>query len=209
MSESIASHDGTGRDNPAAGEQLMVLSLSVTKNGSGLRVERLRKLYRKKMVIRDILMTLSSPRASYCWNQVGWVKTQHSTWWLIGCYLRWAPSRWTAKIVHTCRCTATLIWKSVLCCECRRMRVEDNSSAVLGATIKYTPWYKEQLEELLPSFLTAICTTHLHWLCPMENRNLSKSYTAQSPTRNISCRMNPLLTSTRWASAMSGTWQAV
>ena len=131
-------------------------SLTVTEGGSGLRVERLRKSYRKRVVIRDVSMQLDrgevvallgpngSGKTTTFYTIAGLVFPEAGTVMLDGQNVTTLPMYRRARMGIGYLPQEMSIF--------RGLSVEDNISAVLDITYNDKSKRRERLEELLSEF---------------------------------------------------------
>ncbi|GGH28647.1 lipopolysaccharide export system ATP-binding protein [Cribrihabitans marinus] len=130
--------------------------LTVTQGSSGLRIERLRKSYRKRTVIRDVSMTLDRSEVVALLGPNGSGKT--TTFYAVAGLVFPEAGRVT---IDGQNATALPMYRrarmgigylpqemSIF----RGLSVEDNISAVLDVTVKHVHQRRERLEELLSDF---------------------------------------------------------
>ncbi len=130
--------------------------LSVADGSSGLKIEKLRKSYRKKTVIRDVSMTLDrsevvallgpngSGKTTTFYAVAGLVFPEAGTVTLDGQTVTTLPMYRRARMGIGYLPQEMSIF--------RGMSVEDNISAVLDITVDHAHRRKERLEELLSDF---------------------------------------------------------
>jgi lipopolysaccharide export system ATP-binding protein len=131
-------------------------SLSVAEGNPGLRIEKLRKSYRKKTVIRDVSMTLGrsevvallgpngSGKTTTFYSVAGLVFPEAGTVTLDGQNVTTLPMYRRARMGIGYLPQEMSIF--------RGMSVEDNIAAVLDITVDHAHRRKERLEELLSDF---------------------------------------------------------
>nr|WP_170615523.1 LPS export ABC transporter ATP-binding protein [uncultured Ruegeria sp.] len=131
-------------------------NLSVADGTSGLRIEKLRKSYRKKTVIRDVSMTLGrsevvallgpngSGKTTTFYSVAGLVFPEAGTVTLDGHNVTTLPMYRRARMGIGYLPQEMSIF--------RGMSVEDNIAAVLDITVSHAHRRKERLEELLSDF---------------------------------------------------------
>ena len=130
--------------------------LSVTEGTSGLRIEKLRKSYRKKTVIRDVSMTLdrSEVVALLGPNGSGKTTTFYSVAGLVfpeaGSVTIDGQAVTTLPMYRRARMGIGYLPQEMSIF--RGLSVEDNISAVLDITERHAHRRKERLEELLSDF---------------------------------------------------------
>lgn len=131
-------------------------SLTVAEGNSGLRIEKLRKSYRKKTVIRDVSMTLdrSEVVALLGPNGSGKTTTFYSVAGLVfpeaGSVTIDGQTVTTLPMYRRARLGIGYLPQEMSIF--RGMSVEDNISAVLDITVSHAHRRKERLEELLSDF---------------------------------------------------------
>ncbi|WP_170607479.1 LPS export ABC transporter ATP-binding protein [Ruegeria arenilitoris] len=130
--------------------------LSIAEGSSGLRIEKLRKSYRKKTVIRDVSMTLDrsevvallgpngSGKTTTFYSVAGLVFPEAGTVTIDGQIVTTLPMYRRARLGIGYLPQEMSIF--------RGMSVEDNISAVLDITVDHAHRRKERLEELLADF---------------------------------------------------------
>ncbi|WP_299888259.1 LPS export ABC transporter ATP-binding protein [uncultured Ruegeria sp.] len=131
-------------------------SLSIAGGSPGLRIEKLRKSYRKKTVIRDVSMTLGrsevvallgpngSGKTTTFYSVAGLVFPEAGTVTLDGQNVTTLPMYRRARMGIGYLPQEMSIF--------RGMSVEDNIAAVLDITVDHAHRRKERLEELLSDF---------------------------------------------------------
>ena len=131
-------------------------NLSVAEGTSGLKIEKLRKSYRKKTVIRDVSMTLGrsevvgllgpngSGKTTTFYSVAGLVFPEAGSVTIDGQNVTTLPMYRRARLGIGYLPQEMSIF--------RGMSVEDNIAAVLDITIKHAHRRKERLEELLSDF---------------------------------------------------------
>lgn len=131
-------------------------NLSVAQGASGLRIEKLRKSYRKKTVIRDVTMTLDrsevvallgpngSGKTTTFYSVAGLVFPEAGTVTIDGQNVTTLPMYRRARLGIGYLPQEMSIF--------RGMSVEDNIAAVLDITVDHAHRRKERLEELLSDF---------------------------------------------------------
>ena len=130
--------------------------LTVTTGSSGLKIEKLRKSYRKKTVIRDVSMTLDRSEVVALLGPNGSGKT--TTFYSIAGLV--FPEAGTVTIDGQNATTLPMYRRARLgigylpqeMSIFRGLSVEENISAVLDITVKHAHKRKERLEELLSDF---------------------------------------------------------
>ncbi len=131
-------------------------NLSVAEGTSGLKIEKLRKSYRKKTVIRDVSMTLgrSEVVALLGPNGSGKTTTFYSVAGLVfpeaGSVTIDGQNVTTLPMYRRARLGIGYLPQEMSIF--RGMSVEDNIAAVLDITVKHAHRRKERLEELLSDF---------------------------------------------------------
>ena len=131
-------------------------SLSVAEGTSGLKIEKLRKSYRKKTVIRDVSMTLGRSEVVALLGPNGSGKTTafYSVAGLVfpeaGSVTIDGQSVTTLPMYRRARLGIGYLPQEMSIF--RGMSVEDNIAAVLDITAKHAYRRKERLEELLSDF---------------------------------------------------------
>ena len=131
-------------------------SLSVAEGTSGLKIEKLRKSYRKKTVIRDVSMTLGRSEVVALLGPNGSGKTTafYSVAGLVfpeaGSVTIDGQSVTTLPMYRRARLGIGYLPQEMSIF--RGMSVEDNIAAVLDITVKHAYRRKERLEELLSDF---------------------------------------------------------
>ncbi len=131
-------------------------NLSVAEGSLGLKIEKLRKSYRKKTVIRDVSMTLdrSEVVALLGPNGSGKTTTFYSVAGLVfpeaGSVTIDGQNVTTLPMYRRARLGIGYLPQEMSIF--RGMSVEDNISAVLDITVKHVHKRKERLEELLSDF---------------------------------------------------------
>ena len=131
-------------------------ALKVTEGSSGLRIEHLRKSYRKKVVIRDVSMTLDRSEVVALLGPNGSGKT--TTFYAVAGLV--FPEAGTVTIDGTRVTTLPMYRRARLgigylpqeMSIFRGLSVEDNISAVLDITFSDPHKRRERLEELLSDF---------------------------------------------------------
>lgn len=131
-------------------------SLSVADGTSGLRVEHLRKSYRKKLVIRDFSMELNRGEVVALLGPNGSGKT--TTFYAIAGLV--TPEAGTVLVDGTNVTTLPMYRRAQMgigylpqeMSIFRGLSVQDNISAILDVTVKDRHKRKERLEELLSEF---------------------------------------------------------
>ncbi|GAA6191333.1 LPS export ABC transporter ATP-binding protein [Phaeobacter gallaeciensis] len=130
--------------------------LTVTEGASGLRIDKLRKSYSKKTVIRDVSMTLGrsevvallgpngSGKTTTFYSVAGLVFPEAGTVTIDGQNVTTLPMYRRARLGIGYLPQEMSIF--------RGLSVEENISAVLDVTIKHGHKRKERLEELLSDF---------------------------------------------------------
>ncbi len=131
-------------------------NLTVAKGNSGLRIEKLRKSYRKKTVIRDVSMTLNrsevvallgpngSGKTTTFYSVAGLVFPEAGTVTIDGQVVTTLPMYRRARLGIGYLPQEMSIF--------RGMSVEDNIASVLDITVNHAHRRKERLEELLSDF---------------------------------------------------------
>lgn len=131
-------------------------NLSIAEGSSGLKIEKLRKSYRKKTVIRDVSMTLGrsevvallgpngSGKTTTFYSVAGLVFPEAGTVAIDGQNVTTLPMYRRARLGIGYLPQEMSIF--------RGMSVEDNIASVLDVTVKHAHRRKERLEELLSDF---------------------------------------------------------
>ncbi|KIC40281.1 ABC transporter ATP-binding protein [Ruegeria sp. ANG-R] len=130
--------------------------LSVAEGSSGLKIEKLRKSYRKKTVIRDVSMNLNRSEVVALLGPNGSGKT--TTFYSVAGLV--FPEAGTVEIDGQNVTTLPMYRRARLgigylpqeMSIFRGMSVEDNIASVLDITVKHAHRRKERLEELLSDF---------------------------------------------------------
>ncbi|SDX69703.1 lipopolysaccharide export system ATP-binding protein [Ruegeria halocynthiae] len=130
--------------------------LSIAEGSSGLKIEKLRKSYRKKTVIRDVSMTLNRSEVVALLGPNGSGKT--TTFYSVAGLV--FPEAGTVEIDGQNVTTLPMYRRARLgigylpqeMSIFRGMSVEDNIASVLDITVKHAHRRKERLEELLSDF---------------------------------------------------------
>ena len=130
--------------------------LSITEGSSGLKIEKLRKSYRKKTVIRDVSMELNRSEVVALLGPNGSGKT--TTFYSVAGLV--FPEAGTVEIDGQNVTTLPMYRRARLgigylpqeMSIFRGMSVEDNIASVLDITVKHAHRRKERLEELLSDF---------------------------------------------------------
>ncbi len=184
--------------------------LTVAEGGGGLRIEHLRKSYRKKTVIRDFSMHLDRGEVVALLGPNGSGKT--TTFYAVAGLV--VPEGGKVTIDGKDVTTLPMYRRAQLgigylpqeMSIFRGLSVQDNISAILDISVSDTRKRRERLEALLSEFSIEHLRRAPALALSGGNGGGSKSRAALRRTPNICCWMNPLPASILFQSMTSAIW---